>query len=166
LNDQPRIEGFVAEPAAPQAAPEPPKPTSYRQAATGAPPVVEKPKPRVELPPPQLEPSPAESDRPTIIPETWPIKVKLLYKPIANDKGQMVDELSFREPRGGDINRYGNPCRIAQDGEILMDERKMTWIMSALCGVLVPMLELMDPRDWNSCAYRLRSFFLPDTRAW
>jgi hypothetical protein len=52
------------------------------------------------------------------------------------------------------------------DGEIIIEERKMTYIMGALCGILPPLLEQMDPRDWNSCAYRLRKFFLPDLRAW
>jgi hypothetical protein len=52
------------------------------------------------------------------------------------------------------------------DGEIIIEERKMTYIMGALCGVLPPLLEMMDTRDWNSCAYRLRKFFLPDLRAW
>ena len=38
----------------------------------------------------------------------------------------------------------------------------MTLMMAALSGILPPFLERMDPRDWNSCAYRLRGFFLPD----
>jgi hypothetical protein len=52
------------------------------------------------------------------------------------------------------------------DGEIIIEERKMTYIMGALCGILPPLLEAMDPRDWNSCALRLRKFFLPDLRGW
>jgi hypothetical protein len=98
--------------------------------------------------------------------EIWPIKVKLLHRPVRNNKGEEMRELSFREPTGGDINRYGNPVRVNQDGDIVIDERKMSFIMSALSGVLTPMLERMDPRDWNSCAYRLRGFFLPDPSAW
>jgi len=98
--------------------------------------------------------------------ETWPVKVKLLHRPIKNNIGEEVRELIFREPTGGDINRHGNPVRIDQYGEVLIDERKMTLIMGALSGILSPLLERMDPRDWNSCAYRLRSFFLPDPAAW
>jgi len=30
----------------------------------------------------------------------------------------------------------------------------------------VPFIEQMDTRDWNSVAYRLRRFFLPDPGAW
>lgn len=99
-------------------------------------------------------------------PETWPIKVRLMHKPVRNNKGDMVHELSFREPTGGDINRYGNPCHVNQDGDVIIIEKKMTTMMAVLSGILQPFLEGMDPRDWNSCAYRLRGFFLPDPASW
>jgi hypothetical protein len=163
LNDIPEQtkfrEGFVETRQQAAAQPAPVRPMQQQ-------PAPQQHKPKVEVPPPVVEASPAEADKPEIVQTTWPIVVKLLYKPIMNDKGQMVDELSFREPRGGDINRYGNPCRLNQEGEIMIEERKMHWIMAALSGILPPLLEAMDPRDWNSCAYRLRGFFLPDTRAW
>ena len=98
--------------------------------------------------------------------ETWPITVKLLHKKIRGPKGEMVSELTFREPTGGDINRYGNPCMVNQDGDVVIIERKMTTIIAVLSGVLQPFIEGMDPRDWNSCAYRLRGFFIPDPAAW
>jgi hypothetical protein len=98
--------------------------------------------------------------------DTWPITVQLLYRSVRNDKGDEVWSLTFREPRAAEINRIGNPTRMLWDGEIIIEERKMTYIMAALSGILPPMLEAMDPRDWNSCAYRLRKFFLPDLRAW
>jgi hypothetical protein len=123
---------------------------------------------------------PAEGEPPTIdvVPEqtrppqqpaeveSWPVTVKLLHKPVRNMKGDLLKELNFREPTGGDINRYGNPVRIDQNGDVVIDEKKMSMIMSSLAGVLLPFLEQMDPRDWNSCAYRLRGFFLPDPSAW
>jgi hypothetical protein len=98
--------------------------------------------------------------------ESWPVTVQLLYRPIKNDRGEEISSLTFREPRASEINRIGNPTRMLWDGEIIIEERKMTYIMAALCGILPPLLEAMDPRDWNSCAYRLRKFFLPDLRAW
>jgi len=156
MNDQPTREGFVLPP-------DPPRATAPHPQPHAQPP---KPTPVLPIPEPVLENSPAEGDA-TIFPqETWPIVVKLMYKPIKNEKNETLHELSFREPRGGDINRYGNPCRINQEGDVVIDERKMHFIMAALCGVLPPMLEMMDPRDWNSCAYRLRNFFLPDLRSW
>jgi Phage tail assembly chaperone proteins, E, or 41 or 14 len=114
----------------------------------------------------QPEPKPAALPEPSEPPETWPIRVRLLHRAIRDNKGEEVRELSFREPSGADINRYGNPVRINQEGDVVIDERKMTLIMAALTGILSPLLERMDPRDWNSCAYRLRGFFLPDPAAW
>ncbi len=116
--------------------------------------------------PPEIEASVQQQDRTPEVVEEWPITVRLLHRPIRNNKGDEVRELTFREPTGGDINRYGNPVRINQDGDVVIDERKMTLIMAALSGILSPLLERMDPRDWNSCAYRLRGFFLPDPTAW
>jgi hypothetical protein len=116
-------------------------------------------------PPPHMEESPVQD--PVSEPkEVWPVVVRLIHKKISNNEGEVVDRLSFRQPRGGDINRYGNPCRVNQEGDVVIDERKMHYIMAALSGILPPLLEAMDPRDWNSCAYRLRDFFLPDLRAW
>ena len=48
---------------------------------------------------------------------------------------------------------------------VIFRSRMMT-MMAALSGVLQPFLEAMDPRDYNSCAYRLRGFFIPDPTAW
>jgi len=98
--------------------------------------------------------------------EAWPIKVRLLHRAISDGKNEGVRELSFREPTGGDINRCGCPVRIDSAGEAIIDERKMMMMMATLSGIMVPFLERMDPRDWQSCAYRLRGFFLPDLEAW
>jgi hypothetical protein len=115
---------------------------------------------------PIIDESPIDAAPPPTPVEVWPVRVKLLHKPVKNMRGESVDELVFREPTGGDINRYGNPCRINSDGEVMIDEPKMARVMAALCGILLPNLEAMDPRDWNSCAYRLRNFFLPEVAAW
>jgi hypothetical protein len=157
----PLREGFIIEPPA-------------REQPQGAPPRDAPPLPplpsQVKAEPPAPEPPLAEADavRKDIAAsaEQWPITVQLLYKPIRNDRGELVNSLSFREPRASEINRIGNPTRMLWDGEIVIEERKMTYIMAALCGILPPLLEDMDPRDWNSCALRLRKFFLPDLRAW
>jgi hypothetical protein len=121
--------------------------------------------------PPKLEPSAPVERTADVIPlqqrgDIWPLRVRLLHKPIRDEKNQEVRELAFREPTGGDINRYGNPVVIDLNGNGIIDEIKMTRMMAALSGLLPPFLEMMDPRDWNSCAYRLRVFFLPDPAAW
>jgi hypothetical protein len=94
-----------------------------------------------------------QETQPEISVEKWPIVVKLLYKTIRNERGESLSELAFREPRGGDINRYGNPVRVNADGDVVIDERRMMMVMAALSGVNMPFLEMMDPRDWNSCAW-------------
>src|SRR5580765_5258008 len=109
--------------------------------------------PLPETPGPVIDNEPALEEQPKE--ETWPVKVKLLHRGVRKG-ADTVHELEFREPTGGDINRYGNPCHVNQEGDVIILERKMTTMMSALSGILPPFIEAMDPRDWNSCAYRLR----------
>jgi len=122
------------------------------------------------LPEPQPTPQPAAQQvepAPDPIDDIkFPMTVKLLYRPIRGNNQEELTQLTFREPTGGDINRCGNPCRVNSDGDVLIDEKKMTLIMANLSGVLLPLLDRMDPRDWNSCAYRLRRFFLPNLASW
>jgi|SRR5215831_5429189 len=155
MNEQVRREGF--QPAGgtfQNATGGEPQPT--RIAGNGGGPVID-----VKPEPPRME-----EQAPAAPIETWPITVKLLHKAIRDNQNQLIRELKFREPTGGDINRCGNPCRINLDGDVVIDERKMSLIMANLSGVLSPLLDVMDPRDWNSCAYRLRNFFLPEVAAW
>jgi hypothetical protein len=115
---------------------------------------------------PAAAPELPEPPDPLEIKTEWPIVVKLRHKSIHGNKREQLDELTFREPTGADIIRFGNPVWINTAGEIMFDERKMTAMMAQLSGVLYPLLEAMHPQDWNSCAYRLRRFFLPDPEAW
>src|SRR5215472_12733104 len=152
MSAAPQREGFIDE--------RPEKPTIRTIDATPQP----EAKPTRSMPAPEVEPSPAE--QPPMSQDQWPLKVKLLSKPIYNDKGEKITEISLREPRAGDINRYGNPVRINQDGDVVWDERKMSYMISALSDILAPFIEDMHPRDWNTVAMKLRNFFLPDPRAW
>jgi hypothetical protein len=147
MNVKPKREGFVED-----------QPTTLEHEPAAA------PGSKPAVPPPEIEPSPAEVQ--PLLQDDWPIIIKLLYKPIRNNRGEDVREVSLREPRAGDINRYGNPIRVNQDGDVIIDERKMTYMIAALSGILPPFIEEMDPRDWCSCAYRLRRFFLPNPAAW
>jgi Phage tail assembly chaperone proteins, E, or 41 or 14 len=98
--------------------------------------------------------------------DEWPITVRLLHKKLRVSKTDERDELTFREPTGRDINNVGNPVRIDSRGEILIDDQRMLHMMANLSGILSPVLERMDPRDYASCAYRLRNFFTPNVEAW
>jgi hypothetical protein len=115
---------------------------------------------------PAAAPEPPEPPEPLEFKTEWPIVVKLRHKTIPGNKREQLEQLTFREPTGADILRVGNPVWINTAGEIMFDERKMTAMMAQLSGVLYPLLEAMHPQDWNSCAYRLRRFFLPDPEAW
>jgi hypothetical protein len=122
-------------------------------------------------PQPQLQSEPQQQPEPpsaevTDLRQEWPIVVKLRHKSIIGNKREELNELRFREPTGSDIVRIGNPVFITAAGEIMFDERKMTAMMAQLAGVFPPLLDAMHPQDWNSCAYRLRRFFLPDPEAW
>src|SRR5215469_9405824 len=90
-------EGFVEDQQTSREAPERPGPAPAQ------------PRPEIPrgAPPPRLESPPAPLPGDTV--ERWPLVVRLWHKPIINDQGQTVSELTFREPRAGDINRYGNP---------------------------------------------------------
>ena len=149
MNVKPKHEGFIDDG----------KPTLENEPAPAAPAGT-----RRAAPPPEMEPSPAELP-PLEADDEWPIKVQLL-KAIRNNRGEEIREVSLREPRAGDINRYGNPVRFNKDGDIVHDERKMTYMIAALSGILPPFIEDMHPRDWNTCAYKLTRFFLPDPAVW
>ncbi|MCA1452129.1 phage tail assembly protein [Bradyrhizobium sp. BRP22] len=155
MNVSPKREGFISDEvdgriARPMVDVTPEKPAPERKSRP--------------TPEPAIEPSPAEqSER---LEQEWPITVKLLHKPIRNNKGEKISEITLREPRASDINRYGNPVRIDQEGEVRIEERKMTFIIAALSDILPPFIEDMHPRDWNSVAFRLQRFFLPDPAAW
>lgn len=126
--------------------------------------VVDEPddKPTIE----NTTPAIADANGEALPEESWPIKVRLIHKPVKNNKGDLVRELEFREPTGNDINRVGCPVRVTWEGEVIIDDRRMFAILANLSGILQPNLERMDPRDYQSCAYRLRGFFMPSTAGW
>jgi hypothetical protein len=109
-----------------------------------------------------------------LVPE-WPMVIKLLHKPIQKSRTEVLNEITFREPTAMDIIRCGgNPCRIevteVSGGRVIynpvIDDKRMFILMANLSGLIEPQLQKMDPRDYNSCAYRLRSFFLPEQGVW
>lgn len=104
----------------------------------------------------------------------WPMTIKLHHKPIMKGREELK-ELTFREPSALDIIRAGgNPCRIEvidlAGGQVafqpIIDDAKMMRLMANLAGLLEPQLQKMDTRDYNSCAHRLRRFFLPEQGIW
>jgi Phage tail assembly chaperone proteins, E, or 41 or 14 len=110
-------------------------------------------------------PPPLDLDAPA--PEVeWPVRLKLLYKPTRNVKNEIIHELTLRAPTARDIRQCGNPVRIDRNGDVIVDDEKMTAMLAALANVFPPMIEVLDARDWSSCSFFLQRFFLPNSATW
>lgn len=105
-----------------------------------------------------------EIEKPKINGTTSPIVVQLRKPVIAN--GDEVNELAFREPTAADIERVGNPVNVDMlSGDVpklSFDAKSMTQMMALLAAVPPSTIRQMNTRDWNSAAWQLASFFMPD----
>jgi len=98
--------------------------------------------------------------------EFEPLVVKL-RKPIKLGSEETITELTFREPTASDIERCGNPVEIDFFGggdtpKMSFNAKSMSAMMSVLAAVPPSTIKKMATRDWNSAAWTLASFFLPD----
>lgn len=93
-----------------------------------------------------------------------PIAIKLRKSVIAN--GDEVNELTFREPTAADIERVGNPINIdmlsGDMPKITFEAKSMTQMMALLATVPPSTIRQMHPKDWNTAAWSLANFFMPD----
>ena len=93
-----------------------------------------------------------------------PMKIGL-RKPIQAN-GEELKELTFREPTAGDIERCGNPVIMDVFGgetpKITFDEKKMSAMMCQLAAIPPSSIRSMHPKDWNTAAWTLVNFFMPD----
>ena len=93
-----------------------------------------------------------------------PIKVPLRKK-IYDKDAAYVSEVEFREPSAGDIERCGQPVILDLSYDpprATFDEKKMTAMISALSSVPIGFVRTMHPKDWNTCAWAIAGFFIPD----
>jgi len=88
-----------------------------------------------------------------------------LRKPIQAN-GETVTSLTFREPTAADIERCGNPVSIdffsGESPRLSFDAAAMTKMMSTLAAIPPSSVRSMNTRDWNSAAWALTPFFLPE----
>lgn len=88
-----------------------------------------------------------------------------LRKPVIAN-GDEVSELKFREPNAGDIEMTGNPVLIdmmsSDTPKVTFDAKAMTQMMARLAAVPPSTIRQMNPRDWNTAAWMLASFFMPE----
>lgn len=92
-------------------------------------------------------------------------KAKLPLRKKVNAHGDLVSELTFREPTGGDFERVGNPVILSifeANPKPIYDAPVMTAMMSHLAGVPTSTIRALDPRDWQNGALMLFNFFVPD----
>jgi len=93
-----------------------------------------------------------------------PVVIKLRKPIIAN--GDEVNELTFREPTAADIERVGNPVNVdmisGDTPKLTFEAKSMTQMMALLATVPPSAIRQMHPRDWNTAAWSLASFFMPD----
>lgn len=94
-----------------------------------------------------------------------PLTIKL-RKSVHGGDGVDVNELKFREPTAGDIERCGNPVLIdfisGETPKITFDSKAMSAMMHVLANVPPSSIKMMHPRDWNTAAWSLASFFMPE----
>src|SRR5262245_53201076 len=86
-------------------------------------------------------------------PPPWNGKLPLRKKVVAN--GEEVDELTFREPTGGDIERIGCPIVLSvfeAQPKPIYDGAVMTAMMAHLAAVPPSTIRHLDPRDWQNGA--------------
>jgi len=109
-------------------------------------------------------PDEKEQEAPKVNGAPSPIIVPLRKAIIAN--GDEVSELKFREPTAGDIERTGNPVIIdmmsGDTPKVTFDAKSMTQMMALLATVPPSTIRQMHPKDWNTAAWSLASFFMPD----
>jgi len=110
-----------------------------------------------EPPKKPAEAAPAEAKKPE-----GPWIGKLPLRKAVNAHGDMVSELTFREPTGGDIADCGNPIVPGQTGRMQFDGPVMTEMMARLALVTPKTIRDLHPKDWTNGAYMIAGFFLPD----
>jgi hypothetical protein len=82
-----------------------------------------------------------------------------LRKPIIAH-GDKVEEITFREPTGGDIEAIGVPVGL----NLQIDGPTMTAMMAHLARVPPSAIRMMHAKDWSTGSYMLVGFFVPDAR--
>lgn len=109
-------------------------------------------------PPAAPPPAAAEVAEPTVI------KPVRLHKPISAH-GDLLKELTLREPTGMDIINCGNPVKLdfsKTPPEVTFDERKMAAMICTLASIPTSSVGKMHPKDWNTVAWVVAGFFIPD----
>jgi hypothetical protein len=82
--------------------------------------------------------------------------------------GEMLKQIRFRRPTGGDIMAIGEgyPININwSTGQIMPNPPVMGQMMSILAAVPPSTIKALDMEDWSTCAFALMRFFPPGSQA-
>ncbi|MCA1452835.1 phage tail assembly protein [Bradyrhizobium sp. BRP22] len=82
--------------------------------------------------------------------------------------GEMIKQLRFRRPTGGDIMSMGEGYPINIDwstGQVRPNPAVMGMMMSTLAQVPPSTIKALDAEDWSTCAHALMGFFPPGAQA-
>src|SRR5262245_22341144 len=81
----------------------------------------------------------------------WPKVLKLRKSVQAN--GELVNELSFREPTVDDVMRCGDPARLdyfSGEPKIIYNDAAMAAMMSTLAAVPPSTIKNLSLKDWKN----------------
>jgi hypothetical protein len=82
--------------------------------------------------------------------------------------GEMLKQMKFRRPTGGDIMEMGNgyPININwETGQVTPNPAVMGAMMARLATVPPSTIKALDAEDWSTCAHALMGFFPPGAQA-
>jgi hypothetical protein len=82
--------------------------------------------------------------------------------------GEMIKQMKFRRPTGGDIMAMsdGYPININwTTGAVTPNPPVMGAMMSVLAAVPPSTIKALEAEDWSTCAHALMGFFPPGAQA-
>lgn len=94
--------------------------------------------------------------------EDLPQRSIKLTRPIDLADGSKITDLTFREPRGTDIAKAGNPVKIDPfNGDYEFDDAKILAMAALLSGQPVAIIGAVRGEDWVGLTWVVASFFFP-----
>jgi hypothetical protein len=91
-----------------------------------------------------------------------------LHKPVRAHDDPKKMKLTLREPTVHDMQQVGVPWNLeftsGRPQPVMADPIRVTAMLARLANVAPTTIEEMDTRDWNTAAWAIAHFFLPDMR--
>ena len=110
----------------------------------------------------------AKQEEAAATPAARPKQITIKLQTAVQAHGDMLKELTFRRPTGGDIMAMGEGYPINMNwrtGDITINPVVMGAMMSQLAAVPPSTIKALDSEDWSTCAHALMGFFPPGAQA-